>query len=205
MRRFVTVPAAGLALAAALTGPAAADPTDLDVYGVLSQLNSVGLGPVAPCVPSSVDIVVGDLTGAGLADLANPGDVYYRWAAPTAVKVGGHCDRETISRVTYRDQPIMGAGLLLQGGPYEVRAKDDPARRYDATALQAPEWLVLYYSARNGYARAVFGSLSVQVEAAYVDARTGVEVRAGCKTRTWYFAASPQGPTYTASTSVSNC
>ncbi len=183
-------------------------------YGAAGWVtDSLGLlPPVRPCVPSSVSISIGDLTGVGLADLVHPGDVYYKWSAPTTVKFGGHCDKETISRQTYTDTPVIttSGALIATGGPFEARGKDvphvDKSKDIDITVLQAPEWSLLYYSARNLYVRSLFGSLEVRVRASYIDARTNLEVTGPwCKTKTWYFTTNPQQPSYTTQTDVTAC
>ncbi len=199
------------------TSPGQDDPINdgVNAYGVAAWVaDSLGiLPPVRPCVPSSVDITIGDLTGVGLADLTHPGDIYYKWSAPSTVKVKGHCDKETISRVTYVDTPLITLSPFATPSTsqaFEARAKDvpnaNPALDVDATVLQAPDWLVLYYSAANLYQRSLLGKLDVIVEASYVDARTGLEVKKiGCKTKTWYFFTNPQQPSYTSQTPVTNC
>ena len=202
----VTIDGRAYQVTGASTAPGV-DPVYLgDADGVLELVGGVVEAlPVPapkPCVPAGSDITIGDLTGTGLADLGNPGDIYYRWKVPTTVKIKGSCDKTTISTVTYTDTPVIttGGAYPTSGGPYQVRGSGD------VTVLQAPEWLVLYYSARNIYTRALFGSFTATVHAGYVDAKTNVEVlKFACTAKTWYFWATPQGPSYTTSTQTSNC
>jgi hypothetical protein len=155
------------------------------------------------CKPTNVTVTVGDPTAVPYTTIVQPGDGYYRWAAPGTVSIEGCDGYVVLANTQLSDQALDGVSAPTQGPVASARAvsrKDAYGRVHgDATAHGGQE---VYYPVLGA---GTLHQLVVRVWGGYAQSDTSTPVAVPAMCRTWTYHALPTGPAKIGSTPQAAC